>query len=1020
MKKEVLVVLFMVLFSASVLGVVGDFNSDGCVDFNDFSLFARGYSDFMTEGKYDGRFDLDGDGKILFSDFVIFAQNFDKCEGKKLSEPITQNMKQKMKEIYFQSLIAKSKELNKNMSGYIVRFSKDPLLNKRLELQDSMKSNEESVVRPLYKFSSYFLPTSLEPVLDSNIEEKIEDYVKEINETHEAFKKDSSELLGKDLVMNEFKNIFNGFALSASESDIKKLKEFDYVAEIYPNHLVNLNLQDSIPLINADRVWRSRRPEEGLGPSITGRGVTIAIIDTGVDYTHPDLQDKVVSQHCYCSHFESIFGPPRKNCCPNGQNEFHGFGAAMDDQGHGTHVAATAAGNGVLKGVAPDADLLAYKVLDDEGGGIESDVIAAIDHAVDPNNDKNFTDAVDIISMSVGFFDSYNSALSQTINNAVNAGVISIIAAANSGPSYRGIASPGNALNAITVGASDKVDNLARFSSRGPILLGYIKPDLTAPGVDICAAQWEDAFLYDGTTYHPERQCLEEDHVIISGTSMATPHVAGAAALLLQSHRDWGPNQIKSSLMINSLGTQEPNFKVISYFDNPSLEGYRITNEKASEICLKTSFDRRFENLKATIIWEENSRNIGGINKTKEIKKFVLYSDLENEPYNLILEKDFGNPDFLGENIIRNNLYRFEAKLDSVKEGTYWSCIKFDQEYPLEIFDYNRKQGNNIYNFEKYQTRYLSQDKWIDPNDKTNLLPYFFATVPVPIYLIDENPVKATVLDQGAGRIDILKSVSSDVVVIPSSLYLQLSKETNSAEIGFALDVSGLEETSPIKGELDSLRVSKLSSPKDSSFPIEKTFPKDLGMKLSLFPNTLEEGLNNFNLVLESNNIIEEGFYHGYLRFKEYKIPFIIDVDYTKPEIRGLEVWFPYVDKNEVIVFWSTSDPSISKIHVKDVGYLREENTYKFSHKMRLENLPEGMHRYYITAENIYGKSSRRPEKGYYIISVPYDECEFMDKIPLEGCQCGHNFVQNSGYCCLDLLSTEFYFSEEECKLEFD
>jgi subtilisin family serine protease len=183
----------------------------------------------------------------------------------------------------------------------------------------------------------------------------------------------------------------------------------------------------------------------------------------------------------------------------------------MDDQGHGTHVAATAAGNGVLKGVAPDAKIVAYKVLGSNGAGSWESVISAIERSVDSNQDGDFSDKLDVISLSLGGPGNPGDPVSQAIDNVVDEGVVAVVAAGNSG--YFGentIKSPGTARKAITVGAVDKQDQIAWFSSRGPVIWEdehgkekvLIKPDVVAPGVDICAAQssnkpWNDYLCFD-------------------------------------------------------------------------------------------------------------------------------------------------------------------------------------------------------------------------------------------------------------------------------------------------------------------------------------------------------------------------------------------------------------------------------------------------------------------------------------------------------------------------------------------
>ena len=316
------------------------------------------------------------------------------------------------------------------------------------------------------------------------------------------------------------------------------LNKLDVVERVFLDRKVHVLLEDSVDIINASRLWGLKDSD---GRNITGENITIAIIDTGIDYTHPDLGG------CFGDGCKVVAGYD----FVNNDND------PMDDHGHGTHCAAIAASNGSLRGVAPEAKLYGYKVLDSEGGGYISDVISGIQRAVDPNQDGDYADHVDVISMSLGGWGDPDDPLSEAVDAAVDAGVVVVVAAGNSGPWEETIRSPGCARKALTVGATCKPhqlgveryceDIIARFSSRGPTSIGGIKPDVVAPGVKICAAQWDSAW--------ESEECYDDSHVAISGTSMATPHVAGAAALLLQA-RGLNPTAIKSILMLsaNDLG----------------------------------------------------------------------------------------------------------------------------------------------------------------------------------------------------------------------------------------------------------------------------------------------------------------------------------------------------------------------------------------------------------------------------------------------------------------------------------
>jgi hypothetical protein len=329
--------------------------------------------------------------------------------------------------------------------------------------------------------------------------------------------------------------VVNGVAANVKPSALDALEADETIARVEPDGVSHITLDTSVDEINARDVWSF---SDGNNNPLTGVGERIAIIDTGVDYTHPDLGG-CIGVGC------KVIG---------GWNFLNDGSDPMDDNGHGTHVAATAAGNGLLKGVAPDAHVIAYKVCNSAGSCLNSDIIAAIDYATDPNRDGDQSDHVDVASMSLGGPGNPADSQSAAVDNATFAGVVVTVAAGNTGPGAGTIESPGTARNAITVAAACKsgqvgVDSrcatpIASFSSRGPLIFGdedLQKPDVSAPGVLICAARWANAF--GGSPL-----CFDDQHVRISGTSMATPHVAGAAALVRQAFPAYDPFQVKQLL----------------------------------------------------------------------------------------------------------------------------------------------------------------------------------------------------------------------------------------------------------------------------------------------------------------------------------------------------------------------------------------------------------------------------------------------------------------------------------------
>ena len=326
----------------------------------------------------------------------------------------------------------------------------------------------------------------------------------------------------KASIKHEFSVGLKGFAARLQVNELEQLLSFDQSIQAYPDLQVNATgtVGSNIVQIGADQVWSYR---DSNGFPVTGSGIVVAVIDTGVDYTHPDLGGG--------------FGPGYR--VVGGYDFYNDDADPMDDNGHGTHVAGTIAANGSIEGVAPDASILAYKVLGADGSGSMSSVVSAIDASVDPNGDGDLADHADIISMSLGASGDQNDPLCLAVRAAVEAGVVVVVAAGNSGPTFGTVDSPGMAPEAITVGAADASGHLASFSSRGTVPDVLMKPELSAPGVSILST-----VPFSGTQHSSS-----SGYKNLSGTSMATPHVSGAAALLLQLHPQWTPEQVKSALV---------------------------------------------------------------------------------------------------------------------------------------------------------------------------------------------------------------------------------------------------------------------------------------------------------------------------------------------------------------------------------------------------------------------------------------------------------------------------------------
>ncbi|MDO6425916.1 S8 family serine peptidase [Thalassotalea sp. 1_MG-2023] len=320
---------------------------------------------------------------------------------------------------------------------------------------------------------------------------------------------------GKVSVNKQFDKLINAVVISASPSQIHKISSMSSVKRVnrvIQHKITSASNVTNIDLIKADQVWSI----EKNGEKITGKNISVGVLDTGIDYTHPDLG--------------GCFGA---GCKVYGGYDFiEGDNDPFDNESHGTHVAGIIAANGELKGVAPDARLLAVKVCDDFGICDNSHVIAGLEYALDPDGDPATADSVNIINMSLGSIQ-HDEALIEAVNSAVEQGVVVVVSAGNDGSTHNVIGSPADAEKAITVAASVDNQNIADFSSRGLPSSGIaiLKPEIAAPGVSI-----------NSTLPHGE-------YGELSGTSMASPMVAGVIALMKQYSPHQTPAQIKASLV---------------------------------------------------------------------------------------------------------------------------------------------------------------------------------------------------------------------------------------------------------------------------------------------------------------------------------------------------------------------------------------------------------------------------------------------------------------------------------------
>ena len=357
----------------------------------------------------------------------------------------------------------------------------------------------------------------------------LSEYEEKALEAHGAFR-EQLQLLMKDIatveIFSEHHNLFNGVFMRVPKSMVEQIAQLDEVYSVTPNIECYVNtaeknrdivpakrfadpsdfMQESLELFNIDYIHNTM--------SVTGKGVSVAVLDTGVDYNHPRLQ----------RYQDPVTGRIRgRNFTTDDPNDI------MDIHGHGTHV------SGTVIAMAPDVELWHYKVLGDYGFGDLHWAITGVEAA--------YSDGVDVINLSFGsgLFDPINP-MNMAVNLVMLGGVIVVVSAGNNG--YWGLDSPGDASLPISVGSIGYDMKVSRFSSHGPTEHTYhIKPDIVAPGDEVISIVPDGGYAAE------------------SGTSMAAPHVSGLAALVLSRLPHAKSYEVKARIM-NTASSLESTYGV--------------------------------------------------------------------------------------------------------------------------------------------------------------------------------------------------------------------------------------------------------------------------------------------------------------------------------------------------------------------------------------------------------------------------------------------------------------------------
>ncbi|MBO9130412.1 S8 family serine peptidase [Bacillus sp. 165] len=385
-----------------------------------------------------------------------------------------------------------------------------------LQLSPDMDLSSDKEVSVIVEFKNKPAQTAVLVEKLNGREMSVEEANDAVEKEHGAFKKDLEDLHIKGKITKSYSQVYNGVALTLPANEIKNLLKSKAVKNVWENQEV----QSELPVASEEQKAPAYTPYTGNSPSetlgvdklhkegITGKGVKVAVLDTGIDYNHPDLKDAFKGGYDFVDEDNDPMEATYEDWQKSGQPEF--LGSHSYYTVHGTHVSGIIAGQHkndaqfAMEGIAPDADLYVYRVLGPYGRGTTEDIMAGIEQSV--------KDKMDVINLSLG--NDYNdplSPISVAINNAALSGVTAVLAAGNAGSSLYTIGSPAASPLAITVGSTDTEIALPNFIGTIKSESGQITTETRYIGTGFLA----DARLLKGQTLEMKdvKVGKEEDYV---------------------------------------------------------------------------------------------------------------------------------------------------------------------------------------------------------------------------------------------------------------------------------------------------------------------------------------------------------------------------------------------------------------------------------------------------------------------------------------------------------------------------